>query len=520
QDNISNPNYFTGGRGVIDTPTGYVISGATHVSSSNSDQFLVEKSHDDQVIFQTKFGEKAFAYGPTEQAEDLVMHNNHIYTVGSSRYSDTGYDVVVSRYDYVTKVLEDARSFTFSNTSNDFGNAIDVIVKDGQSFLLVGGSTNVQDTDGDMLAMLINPISLQLDSYRLYDNNSRRDDCKDVVVLSTGEAVLVGQSATKATAIKIESNLDLISSEQFTFNQGRTWINSIIESNGRLYMVGAMNSNPDNDVLLIRSNLNLDITFNEFTTWSSFYNDTSTDEEALEISRHPSGRLFMVGKVTRGSDEDGFAAFLGADLSIQWVKKVNEPSNSVLHSLTFSDDNEGTYMVATGKIDMDINDQDLFIVKWRTNEDICCLEEYKMRSRAFNIATQPHMDEQFRSKHNKSEVRIEDTNYPCVSLCEVGLISLRSATEIYGGQEEHGLSINPNPNNGHFELQLNSETNSLIEVSVLDASGKLINSRKFSEDQDITSDNFNYLHLRSGFYVVKVTLDNGDVLTSRIVVQK
>jgi hypothetical protein len=91
---------------------------------------------------------------------------------------------------------------------------------------------------------------------------------------------------------------------------------------------------------------------------------------------------------------------------------------------------------------------------------------------------------------------------------------------------DNGLSVSdqtvdsflmaPNPSSDFVSIQFMEELNSDIEVSVLDAMGKMINTQKFSNVNSKLE--MNVSNLSTGVYSVKITTNNG-ASTQQLVVK-
>jgi photosystem II stability/assembly factor-like uncharacterized protein len=79
---------------------------------------------------------------------------------------------------------------------------------------------------------------------------------------------------------------------------------------------------------------------------------------------------------------------------------------------------------------------------------------------------------------------------------------------------EMGVRIFPNPSNGKFTLEIGNQHKQL-EISVLDVSGKQVFKRQFSGS---ASQNVDLTHLHKGIYLVRVNMNNKE-LVSKIVIE-
>ena len=78
-------------------------------------------------------------------------------------------------------------------------------------------------------------------------------------------------------------------------------------------------------------------------------------------------------------------------------------------------------------------------------------------------------------------------------------------------EPENEVMIYPNPNNGRFRIELDNDTDDLVEMSVYDNKGVLVNSRKFTDviDVDISSN-------PAGVYLLRISM-NDDVRSMVVV---
>lgn len=78
-------------------------------------------------------------------------------------------------------------------------------------------------------------------------------------------------------------------------------------------------------------------------------------------------------------------------------------------------------------------------------------------------------------------------------------------------------SISPNPSNGSFIVDLNFEENSLIEIDIMDITGKVI--REASQTASSTTFNFNLQNVPAGMYFINIAVGH-ESMTQRIVISK
>jgi hypothetical protein len=81
---------------------------------------------------------------------------------------------------------------------------------------------------------------------------------------------------------------------------------------------------------------------------------------------------------------------------------------------------------------------------------------------------------------------------------------------------QNGISVFPNPNNGIFNILFQSEQNKTIEIELLDISGKLIESRIFSSDNKIQ---LAYGNLKDGVYLLFIKTGNNNTM-HKIIIQQ
>ena len=79
------------------------------------------------------------------------------------------------------------------------------------------------------------------------------------------------------------------------------------------------------------------------------------------------------------------------------------------------------------------------------------------------------------------------------------------AEESVCDKTEDEVMLYPNPNNGRFRIELDNDTDDLVEMSVYDNKGVLVNSQKFTDviDVDISSN-------PAGVYLLRISM-NDDV---------
>ncbi len=79
------------------------------------------------------------------------------------------------------------------------------------------------------------------------------------------------------------------------------------------------------------------------------------------------------------------------------------------------------------------------------------------------------------------------------------------------------LNISPNPSNGNFLVELSFEENSLIEIDVMDITGKVI--REAAQEASLATFNFNLEDVSAGMYFINITVGQ-ESMTQKIVVSK
>ena len=79
-------------------------------------------------------------------------------------------------------------------------------------------------------------------------------------------------------------------------------------------------------------------------------------------------------------------------------------------------------------------------------------------------------------------------------------------------EPENEVMIYPNPNNGRFRIELDNDTDDLVEMSVYDNKGVLVNSQKFTDviDVDISCN-------PAGVYLLRISM--GDDVRIVVVVK-
>ena len=70
------------------------------------------------------------------------------------------------------------------------------------------------------------------------------------------------------------------------------------------------------------------------------------------------------------------------------------------------------------------------------------------------------------------------------------------------------INIYPNPTNDEINIELRGTNAFLKQISIYDATGKLLISTPIYSEQNVNIDLSNSL-TESGFYLIDVTLDNG-----------
>ncbi|WP_299884828.1 reprolysin-like metallopeptidase [uncultured Lacinutrix sp.] len=81
----------------------------------------------------------------------------------------------------------------------------------------------------------------------------------------------------------------------------------------------------------------------------------------------------------------------------------------------------------------------------------------------------------------------------------------------------NGLSIYPNPNNGSFNVKLNTTSNSNIEISVFDIRGRRVFDKRYTNTSDF-NEVVNIGDVESGMYMLQIS-DGANTQTKKIVVK-
>jgi len=79
------------------------------------------------------------------------------------------------------------------------------------------------------------------------------------------------------------------------------------------------------------------------------------------------------------------------------------------------------------------------------------------------------------------------------------------------------ISVLPNPNNGNFSLRLYNLKKDMCNISILNATGTIIESKKLTPETDNYNQTFNLSSSGKGIYLLKVETE-GSVLTKKVVV--
>ena len=82
---------------------------------------------------------------------------------------------------------------------------------------------------------------------------------------------------------------------------------------------------------------------------------------------------------------------------------------------------------------------------------------------------------------------------------------------------ENELNITPNPNNGNFNLEINSNFTGLAKITIVDINGQEV----FSKDLNLTQNRFvetiNLNNAAKGVYLLKIKTESGEVSSKFIV---
>ena len=84
-------------------------------------------------------------------------------------------------------------------------------------------------------------------------------------------------------------------------------------------------------------------------------------------------------------------------------------------------------------------------------------------------------------------------------------------------EQENSMTISPNPSDGHFTIQLQSELGRSV-VTVHDISGKALKTYFFNSNAQLASYGFDLSNLAQGTYFVKVQNEN-TTLAGKVVVR-
>ncbi|MDC3196052.1 T9SS type A sorting domain-containing protein, partial [Flavobacteriaceae bacterium] len=76
-----------------------------------------------------------------------------------------------------------------------------------------------------------------------------------------------------------------------------------------------------------------------------------------------------------------------------------------------------------------------------------------------------------------------------------------------------GFNLYPNPSNGNFNLEFNTESTESVEIQLYDLTGRLVKELQFSNISLRFSESISFQNTAKGFYVLKIK--NGTKQTSR-----
>jgi hypothetical protein len=435
---IVQPRTLDYGRELLyDIDEGFIVAGAMHESLSDRDLYVVKFNPLVNPDFAMIYGDDAASLQEfPDEGNSILKKDGDYFVVGSTELSSTDHDIIVSKLDAGGSMLWSMR---YGDAGIDNGMKI-IEYNQNSDIVLVAGYSNsygINADDYDMFVLAIDANTGSVYDFRTYGNPGKSEKAFDICSTPGELYVLAGEYSngenTDVMAVQIDDQFNFVADIIVGEQQNETGY-SIVETNGKLYIAGTSNSfgQGDYDVYIV----NLDN--NPFSFAGGYtFGQQSIDEEAKSIRMYD-GSNFLLSGAVHDQTIDGFILVLDEYMNIQWCKKTTYDSADEEFADAIEASN--TNIIATGYIQVDVDDNDLFLVKINPQGTACCFSDYAMD---INYGGQfvseclmfnPYVPENYYG--------MEGSFYQSALLCSNGEPTARFAEQI---NQTTGYFIHPNP---------------------------------------------------------------------------
>ncbi|WP_306641114.1 T9SS type A sorting domain-containing protein [Sanyastnella coralliicola] len=539
EDFLPDPSESMEGNKILDIGGGtYAVFGAANEANDNLDVYSFFRDFDNSTFYSEIGGDVNSPSLDSEVWVDVDVCDNAIYAVGNRRYIDPDYgeisSVIVARFNGLVDGFigpDLIREIKVEPGSIDEATSIEVMP--GGCRVYIAGNTR-QGSDADIFVTRLSS-NLGSTATRTYDSGYT-DKCYDIEMVDYTDTdptdpsgvglVLSGSIAGRGLVLSISPMSFAVVNSRMLLT-GSSELRTIdVHDDGRIFIGGwARIATVTEDLVLLQLPEEFADPYGSYNagilslmTWNNG-TDLNADEQINDIEIQGND-IFFVGQ----SSENTRTGILGlvqltegvefnhnSVNSAQWMAKPDDMTHLKSVALLESPVDGSNEIIVAGDLWFNGDNNTIFVSRSSVDGTGCCYvpfpyevkgERSRLASPTFTVTAPTPINSGFEPLWNQQ--------YGEHDLCTIGFKSLEDQTS---------LLILPNPNQGKFELQV--EGNSpMRQVSISDATGKLVDLRQFNELDEITVESFNYQHLEAGIYILRVELVNGEILTARAVVNR
>lgn len=325
------PSYGEGRRIQESKNGGYLIAGTT-ITGSSSTVYLVKVDSRGEI---TNF--KTYNTGYYDRAESMIELSDQTIAIVGSRYNNTtkNSDLLYLRIDPSNfNILNDLSRQSISLSSTEAEIAKSVKQVGTNNILIVGYTTNAGNSD-----VYVVKLNFAGDTFEFNKkiNGSDQEFALDVVETSSGYFIVgnirtSSPNQTDAMIMQIDLNTGNPKSgfpKRLGGSSSSDIFYSVTLSGNQLYMAGVSDAAGDNDVYLLKT----DLDGNPSTGFPKSFRVAGTQEAVYEIRESNLNELLMVGS----KDDDVYFLVVTADegkatLEKPYVATGNQTFNSGLKS--------------------------------------------------------------------------------------------------------------------------------------------------------------------------------------------
>jgi hypothetical protein len=271
---------------------------------------------------------------------------------------------------------------------------------------------------------------------------------------------------------------------------------SIVVNQGGRYYVKAFD---DNDCFLLSEEINV----------------TSIDNVKLEITKSTSNPISCEG------DEVELTAFVYYDGDVVWSNGVQSNSIKVTETGDYS------YKLKLNDIDCEFNSEVVRIEFTPIPEKPEIIyDNYTLKVETNAVKINWYIDGVISNEHKDKKVIApdKDGNYSVEVFEETGTCSNSSDEynvtwmSVLENIAEEKITISPNPSNGNFTLNIDTELIGEVEFNVLDINGKKVFTQKALINSTNYATNFKLNELSKGVYILNIK-SNAREINKKIIVE-